>query len=188
MRFSAGLEKIGIGAFNTNGLKSVELPASLRTVSQAAFAKCKSLKTVKFNAGLEVLGTDEYVENGELYYGVFAESSVEGVELPATLTRIEYCAFENCKNLKSINLPNSLERVGKRCFQGSGLEEIMIPKTVKSIGDNAFNGSALKKIVVEEGCQTDVKSAVGGNVTVQTVRNVKIPAGTKVITENWFNG
>ena len=116
MRFSEGLEKIGISAFNTNELKSVELPASLRTVSQAAFAKCKSLKTVKFNAGLEVLGTDEYVENGELYYGVFEESSIEHVELPSTLRRIEYSAFESCKNLKNISLPDKLEYIGNWCF------------------------------------------------------------------------
>lgn len=114
--FSEGLEKIGIGAFSQSGLESVELPASLRTVSQAAFMKCDSLKTVKFNEGLEILGTDEYDDNDKMYYGVFEESSIEHIGLPTTLKRIEYSAFENCKNLQSITLPDSFECIGKYCF------------------------------------------------------------------------
>ena len=93
------LEKIGIAAFEATGLESVEFPASLRTVSQAAFAKCESLKTVRFSKGLEILGTDEYPDNGRMWFGVFEETSVERVELPSTLKRIEYSVFENCKNL-----------------------------------------------------------------------------------------
>ena len=71
MRFSEGLEKIGLGAFSLSGLESVELPASLSVVSQAAFAECKSLKTVKFNVGLDALGTDEYTTEGDLWRGIF---------------------------------------------------------------------------------------------------------------------
>ena len=71
MIFPEGLEKIGLGAFSLSGLESVEFPASLRTVSQAAFAECKSLKTVKFNVGLDALGTDEYTTEGDLWRGIF---------------------------------------------------------------------------------------------------------------------
>ena len=99
-----------------SGLENVELPASLRTVAQAAFAKCENLKTVKFSEGLEVLGEDEYDDDGNMWFGVFEDSSVESVELPSTLKRIEYCAFQDCENLKSINLPTSLQYVGKLCF------------------------------------------------------------------------
>ena len=76
MEFSEGLEKIGINAFLEAGVISVEFPVSLRTISQGAFARCSSLKTVKFNEGLEMLGTNEYPDDGGLYYGVFQESAV----------------------------------------------------------------------------------------------------------------
>ena len=73
------LESIGRFAFSATGLESVELPASLRTIAQTAFAKCENLRTVKFNEGLEVLGTDEYSNDGRMYLGVFEQSSVERV-------------------------------------------------------------------------------------------------------------
>ena len=94
----------------------MELPLSARTIAQAAFAECKSLKTAKLNEGLEALGTDEYDNEGKPYYGVFEKSSVKRVKLPSTLRRIEYGAFENCKSLKSICLPDELEYIGKYCF------------------------------------------------------------------------
>ena len=124
LTFPAGLEKIGRYAFSESGLESAEFPASLRAISQGAFSECKSLRTAKFNEGLEALGTNECQDNGRMYLGVFENSSLENVQLPSTLKRIEYEAFEYCENLKSISLPTSLKYAGKRCFKGSGLQTI----------------------------------------------------------------
>lgn len=66
-----------------------------------------------------MLGTDEFLLNDifvEQHHGAFGYSSLEHIELPFTLKEIEYGAFENCKNLKNINLPDRLEYIGKRCF------------------------------------------------------------------------
>ena len=76
------------------------------------FALCKNLKTVKFKEGLEVLGVDEYKNDGGQLYGVFEESTVQNVELPSTLRRIEYSAFQSCKSLQHIRLPERLEYLG----------------------------------------------------------------------------
>ena len=76
MVFPNALEKIRIFAFFKTGLESFNSPTSLREVAQGAFAKCKSLKVVQFNEGLEVLGTDEYPDDGGLWCGLFEESSI----------------------------------------------------------------------------------------------------------------
>ena len=94
MTFPEGLEKIGFYSFWETGLETIEFPVSLRTIAQGAFNGCKSLKAVKFNEGLEVLGTNEYPENkGKRWFGVFEKSTLEKVELPSILRRIEYNAF-----------------------------------------------------------------------------------------------
>ena len=80
------------------------------------FCKCQNLKKTVLNEGLEVLGTDEYPDGDRMWLGVFEDSSIEKVELPSTLRRIEYNTFRNCKNLKSISLPETLEHINKWCF------------------------------------------------------------------------
>ena len=54
-------------------------PASLRTISQGAFAECASLRTVALNEGLESLGTDEYGVFRKRLLGVFQNSGLAGV-------------------------------------------------------------------------------------------------------------
>ena len=70
----------------------------------------------KFSEGLEVLGTDGYAADKTSLYGVFEKSALENVWLPSTLKRIKYGAFQGCKNLKSISIPEKLEYIGKYCF------------------------------------------------------------------------
>lgn len=133
IKFSHGLENIGRFAFLKTGVKDVELPGSLRRIAQGVFAQCEHLKTVKFRDGLEVLGADECLNAEQGYYGVFQESAVEHVELPSTLKRIEYSAFQSCKSLQHIRLPERLECLGKRCFKESALESIWFPPALKII-------------------------------------------------------
>ena len=92
-----------------------------RVLAQAAFAMCKNLKTVVLNEGLEALGTDEYDTDGKNRHGVFGYSAVQDIHLPSTLKRIEYSAFEGCKNLSRLALPDGLEYIGKQCFEGAGI-------------------------------------------------------------------
>ena len=97
---------------------------------------------MKFNDGLEILGVDD---TGS---GVFRESAVEDVQLPHTLKRIERDVFYDCKNLRSITLPDSLEYIGDGCFSESGLEEVQIPKEGVQAEDDAFDDCPAKDTVV----------------------------------------
>ena len=85
------------------------------------------------NEGLEVLGTDEYKDDGNMRAGAFENSGLKIIKLSSTLRRIEYSAFEDCKNLKSIQLPEKLEYIGIQCFRNSGLEEIELPGSLRVV-------------------------------------------------------
>lgn len=55
--FSEGLKTIGMGAFESCGLRSVTLPDSLQTIGDMAFNRCEKLETVTFGSGLtEIVG------------------------------------------------------------------------------------------------------------------------------------
>jgi hypothetical protein len=64
------------------------------------------------------------------------------VTLPESLERINYEAFAYCQKLSNINLPSNLKYIGNNSFyssiSGSEKLELNIPNSVESIGDNAF--------------------------------------------------
>ena len=117
----------------------------MRTICQSAFCKCPNLRTVVLNEGLETLGTDEYAADGRPWCGVFQESAVEDVRLPSTLRRIEYYAFQNCRKLKGITLPEKLEHVGQYCFWGSGLRLIRILGAAVPGDEDTFSGCPVEQ-------------------------------------------
>ena len=89
---------------------------------------------------------DRITDNGERYY----------------VTGIGYAAFQNCKNLKSVNFNVRVEisTIGKYAFSGcSGLTEITIPNSVTSMGSYAFNScGGLNKVTyssLEHLCSID---------------------------------
>lgn len=77
---------------------------------------------------------------------------MEHVFLPSTLKRIEYSAFEGCKNLRQIKLPGKLEYIGMEGFASSGLTEIVFPRSLRIVGIKAFlDCEHLRKAWLNEG-------------------------------------
>lgn len=68
---------------------------------------------------------------------------IKYVVFPEGLTSISECAFgetwNTCKNLQSVNLPDSVVSVGKKAFlRCSGIRDVRCGKGLKNIGDSAF--------------------------------------------------
>jgi hypothetical protein len=74
-----------------------------------------------------------------LKYGCFADSAIESVIFPATVTVIPDMCFWNCLELKTVHLPKSLQEIGNGAFRGCNkLTKIAIPATVTNISFGAF--------------------------------------------------
>ena len=80
-------------------------PSSLKCIGAGAFAKCKWLRKVTLNEGLEVLPEE-----------AFSKSAVEEIALPTTMKTLGCMAFAYCKNLKNIVLPEGLTELEQSCF------------------------------------------------------------------------
>lgn len=71
----------------------------------------------------------------------FANTPVQKVQLPSTLTTIHYGAFQNCTALKQITLPKSMTFIEGGAFQNcSVLSSILVPQNVTYLGASAFSG------------------------------------------------
>ena len=63
------------------------------------------------------------------------------VEIPETVTTIGQSAFDNCHNLASIKIPSGVTTIGSNAFTACySLTSITIPDAVTSIGRGAFYG------------------------------------------------
>lgn len=63
----------------------------------------------------------------------FANMSFGSITLPTSLESLGTFVFQNCKQLKQIDLPINLASIGGSAFAGSSIESIKIPYAIKSI-------------------------------------------------------
>lgn len=128
------VESIGEAAFAQYGddysaptFISVTFPETLKRIGEAAFAKCKGLKTVVLPSSLE--------ETGD-YTFVYCEA-IETVTLPDNFKKISKFMFAGCKNLKVINLEN-VEEIGDYSFTDDESLSSVTLTSAKKVGLGAF--------------------------------------------------
>ena len=82
--------------------------------------------------------------------------SLTSITIPNSVTTIGDDAFFACSSLTSVEIPNSVTAIGKYAFYGcSGLTSIDIPNSVTEIGDDAFcYCSSLTSVDVPESVAT----------------------------------
>ena len=90
--------------------------------------------SLKDDGTAEVVGTTEDLPN-EVTIPATIDTDSQGY----TVSKIAKKAFENCNNLTSITIPESVTEIGNYAFAGCGnLKSIEIPSNVNSIGTYAF--------------------------------------------------
>lgn len=105
------------------------------------------------------------------------------VNLPTSLKQIQYQAFRETTNLKSISLPKGLEVLGNRAFNASGITSIVIPGSVKTVGALAFFQSYIEKATIEDGVEI-LDSAAFRQCGL---KEITIPGSVKEIKDSCFS-
>ena len=166
VRLSDNIEVLPQYIFNgCTKLKTVNMPASLKTVSYYAFYDCSSL-TGKLTLPESVTAISDY----SFYNTRFTE-----VEIPEAVTEIESGTFKKCTALTKVTFNEGLEYIWSYAFDGcTNLENVSLPSTLKTISSYAFrNCSAFTNINVSSG--TIGSSAFSG---CSNVTNVSVASGT----------
>ena len=72
-------------------------------------------------------------------YSFFSCKNLQSINIPNSVTHIGNYAFFECKALQSIDIPNSLTHIGDWAFSECiALQSIDIPNSVTHIGDRVF--------------------------------------------------
>lgn len=135
--------------------------------------------------------TGEYTEFSlRFLWGGDYEYSVtkDGYEL--TLLKgpdiLEDYAFDNCIDLASLSLPESIKSIGKDAFEGcDSLKSIDIPSSVTEIGDTAFRScESLQSIHLPDGLLTIGEEAFQ---SCRSLTQITIPKYVQGIKSNTFS-
>ncbi|MBR6249908.1 MAG: leucine-rich repeat protein [Bacteroidales bacterium] len=161
--FSEGTQLKSIGSFafwNCNALKSISIPTSVTAIDNYAFCGCTSLASVNIPDGIETIGEE-----------TFMNCAITSITIPASVTSIGQSAFSGCKlqsvvfaegsklvsigerafnlcrKLSSISLPEGLTTIESYAFSDTPLSMVILPESVVTVGNGAFyylaNNSAI---------------------------------------------
>ena len=129
----SGVKEIDSYAFaNCPSLESITIPDSVTSIKWGAFENCPNLKNVTIGSGVKSIGCDVFsecsslenikVKSGNKYYTtvdnvlynkdktslILCPSTIESLIIENGVTAIDDMAFNNCKEIKHITIPDSL--------------------------------------------------------------------------------
>ena len=178
-------------------LTSIKIPASVKTIEEAAFKGCSSLATVTFEKGsqLKTIGGDSYSS------GAFSDcTALTSIEIPASVETIEAAAFRGCSKLATVTFEKASQlKTISTAFSSCPIISIEIPASVETIETSAFRGcSKLATVTFEKGSQ--LKTISGDYSTGSTsnysgvfsdctaLKSIEIPASVETIEAAAFKG
>lgn len=115
-------------AFAPAGLSTYTTPSGVVTIGAYVFRHCSSLNEIFISDGVEIIGS-------EAFYG----SRLYTVVMPDSVLYIRDGAFQDCSELRDIELPANLQEISYQAFRNcDSLNEITIPDSVNTFGYGMF--------------------------------------------------
>lgn len=177
------LTALGEDVFYGTAITTLTIPASVTSIASSTFSGMVALTSYSVASGSTYLSSDSrgalFDKNKTLLRAYPIANTSTTYSIPSTVTEIEYVAFWENKNLKTITVPNGVKKIGGWAFAFcQSLEEVNIPATVTAIGDDAFyDNNKMKKVTSAITTPFDVADdAFSGTCDVATLY---VPAGTK---------
>ena len=138
VEIQSGITAVGNLAFTEiSSLGYASLPGTVTRIDSMAFYCCSALGGIQLPDGLTVLGD-----------GVFQETAITTMDIPAGVRVIGESAFAGCVQLTGVTLHEGLQVIGDSAFSYcESLTEISIPQTVTTIESYAFdNCTSLQRV------------------------------------------
>jgi len=198
------LESIGEHAFaGCTKLTIIDLPNGLKSIGREAFNSCSALRTISIPNSITQIGFAPFVYCSNLHYNEYNNAKYLGnasnpylMLVEAKSTNITQCqihdntriigfgAFFNCKDLRTITLPDNLAIIDNEAFYSSGLRSINFGKKLTRIGARAFTyNNNLNDLTLPDSLKTIEGAAFA---ECHGLTSVVIPENLETIGSNAF--
>lgn len=145
----------------------------------------KELESIVLPAELEIIGD-------RAFFGI----NIETIAIPSQVNTLGESVFENCAQLKSIDIKNAaLSSIPKAAFKGcSSLETVILPLNIRTIHDEAFmNCTSLREITLPGALSKIGNYAFYGCISMPTINlsnrfGVGLALQEKAIGDQAFKG
>lgn len=145
------LQTLGYRTFyDCDSLEEIDIPESILSVDNYAFAYCDNLKKVNISENSQLSG---------IYKGAFyKDEKLDTLVVPSGTQEIGDYAFYGCTAMDTIQLSSdsNLKRVSDHAFEYAGVTTFTMPEKLDEVGAYAFNGAKLRSIVFN-----DVVTSIG---------------------------
>ena len=214
---SEGVTSIGNYAFYwCRSLVSVSLPSTVKHIGQGAFYACTDLPEITFSDDLETIGNYAFtycwsiqevaLKDKMSYIGTqaFMECNALTTFTATHLDSIGYQAFAGLPELKSISLPEGLQKIEQGAFNScNNLKVANLPSTVTEMGPYVFSYDSIPEPLYNahlfaylplwyEGAYevpAGIEIIVGGSfLNCKKLSAITLPEGIKEIRQHTFGG
>lgn len=121
------ITKVRDNAFIHTDIESITIPSTVKELGCGIFWGCEFLSSVQLDCIIERLPNS-----------IFAYSSLTSFDVPERIKVIGFGAFYRCTSLQTINLNKGLKTIENRAFEGcTNLVSLNIPESIVKIGDGS---------------------------------------------------
>ena len=173
IQFAADSEILTIesDAFHISQIESFSIPASLVDIQEGWCERTPNLTKINVSPDNprykkiegKIIVAKLSLESDIYDSIVFGTRDIEAVTIPSHIKKIEAFAFENCKNLKNVEISENSEirEIGENSFFGAKIERFTIPPHLTEICRFSFyNCEKLKKRLKSQKIQSFLKLGI----------------------------
>lgn len=198
VRLSANLSEIKCKTFSETAIEEIEIPKSVKLIDDGAFSDCWRLRDIRLPNDIEI--ADNAFDGcgatavDAVYLDLYSNPHYKLVKvfphalhfsIPDDVVEIGGAVLEDCDNINSIIIPDSVKKIHDGAFSGSKIKRIKIGNGVKELPDSCFSHcELLEEVDIPDSISSIGQSCFSG---CRKLQSIKLNNGVTELPDSCFS-
>lgn len=199
VKLSANLSKIESETFRETAIEEIEIPNNVKLIEYQAFGDCYYLQDIQLPNDIEIAdsafeGCGGLTAVDAVYLDLYGNPHYKLVKvfphafhysIPDDVVEIGNNVLEDCVNIDSVVVPDSVKKIHAYAFAGSKIKRVKIGNGVTELPDSCFSHcELLEEIDIPDSISSIGQSCFSGCIKLQSV---KLGNGVTELPNNCFS-